>query len=158
MKVYLDTSVYNRPFDDQTQPRIWLETLAFSLILQMIEAGEIELIASSVVQYETRRNPFNDRVIWVNHVLTMASKLINLNSDIQQRATVLESQGIRPIDALHVASAEWSQADYLVTCDDRLIRRYRSIQEQKIMLCDPTQFIVEYQAPVQAPDAKNGKE
>ncbi len=28
MKVYLDTSVYNRPFDDQTQPRIWLETMA----------------------------------------------------------------------------------------------------------------------------------
>jgi len=39
MKVYLDTSVYNRLFDDQTQPRIWLETLAFAVILQMIEAG-----------------------------------------------------------------------------------------------------------------------
>lgn len=32
--VYLDTSVYNRPFDDQTQPRIWMETLALSVILQ----------------------------------------------------------------------------------------------------------------------------
>ena len=40
MKIYIDTSVYNRPFDDQTQPRIWLETLALGLILQVIEAGE----------------------------------------------------------------------------------------------------------------------
>ena len=37
MKVYLDTSVYNRPFDDQTQPRICLETLAFVVVLQMVE-------------------------------------------------------------------------------------------------------------------------
>ena len=42
MLVYLDNSALNRPFDDQTQPRIWLETLAVSLILQMTEAGEID--------------------------------------------------------------------------------------------------------------------
>jgi hypothetical protein len=41
MKVYVDTNVYNRPFDEQTQPRIWLETLAFSVILQMVEAGNV---------------------------------------------------------------------------------------------------------------------
>jgi hypothetical protein len=58
LKVYLDMSVYNRPFDDQTQPRIWLETLALGIILQMIEAGEIELVSSSVLRYEHSRNPF----------------------------------------------------------------------------------------------------
>lgn len=35
MRIYLDTSVYNRPFDDQAQPRIW--TLALSVILQLVE-------------------------------------------------------------------------------------------------------------------------
>lgn len=29
MKIYLDTSVYNRPFDDQRQLRIQLESMAF---------------------------------------------------------------------------------------------------------------------------------
>jgi hypothetical protein len=38
VKIYLDTSVYDRPFDDQTQPRIWLATLSFAAIMQMIEA------------------------------------------------------------------------------------------------------------------------
>lgn len=47
-KVYLDTSVYNRPFDEQKQARIWLETLAFSVILQLLENREIELITSTV--------------------------------------------------------------------------------------------------------------
>ncbi len=44
VKVYLDTSVYNRLFDDQTQPRIWLETLAFAVILQIVETGSLELV------------------------------------------------------------------------------------------------------------------
>jgi len=39
IRIYLDTSVYNRPFDDQTQPRIGLETLAFATIMQLIEMG-----------------------------------------------------------------------------------------------------------------------
>lgn len=32
--IYLDTSVYNRPFDDQYQTRVRLETEAFLLILE----------------------------------------------------------------------------------------------------------------------------
>ena len=73
MKVYLDTSVYNRPFDDQAQPRIWLETLAFAVILQMVEAGTVELVTSSVLEYENSRNPFLVRRNWVAHCSRLAS-------------------------------------------------------------------------------------
>ncbi len=72
MRVYLDTGVYNRPFDDQTQPRIWLESLAFSIILQMIKSGELELITSTVIAYETGRNPFAQRREWVKRVSQLA--------------------------------------------------------------------------------------
>jgi len=72
LKVYLDTSVYNRPFDNQSQPRIWLETLSFTVILQMIEAGEVELVSSSVLAYENSRNPFPERKAWVNNCLELA--------------------------------------------------------------------------------------
>jgi hypothetical protein len=51
VKIYLDTSVYNRPFDDQTQPRIWLETLALALILQLVETGEAILVNSTVLEF-----------------------------------------------------------------------------------------------------------
>ena len=34
LKIYLDTSVYNRPFDDQRQTKIRLETEAFLSILE----------------------------------------------------------------------------------------------------------------------------
>lgn len=56
--VYLDTSVYNRPFDDQTQPRIALETLAFITIMQLTEMGQIALATSSVLAFENDKSPF----------------------------------------------------------------------------------------------------
>jgi hypothetical protein len=49
-RVYLDTSVYNRPFDDQTQPKVFLETQAVILILQMVEAKLIELVIAVPIQ------------------------------------------------------------------------------------------------------------
>jgi hypothetical protein len=57
-RVYLDASAYNRPFDDQTQPRIFLETQAVVIILQMVEAKAVDLISSSVLEYENSRNPY----------------------------------------------------------------------------------------------------
>jgi hypothetical protein len=58
IRVYLDTSAYQRPFDDQTQPRIFLESQAVVMILQMIEAGILDLVSSSVLEYENSRNPY----------------------------------------------------------------------------------------------------
>jgi hypothetical protein len=51
VRIYLDTSVYNRPFDDQTQPRIWLETLAFAVILQMIDALHLACAEAAESEY-----------------------------------------------------------------------------------------------------------
>ena len=71
-RLYLDTSVYNRPFDDVSQPRIWFEALAFAAILQMRESGSVELVNSDVLEYENSRNPFLDRKTWVNSYLSLA--------------------------------------------------------------------------------------
>lgn len=65
MLLYLDNSVLNRPFDDQRQPRIWLETRSFSLVLTMIESGEATLIQSPVHDLENSRNPFPLRPKWI---------------------------------------------------------------------------------------------
>jgi hypothetical protein len=55
MRIYLDNSVLNRPFDDQGQPRIWFETVAFIQILTLIEANEVSLVWSSVIDFERIR-------------------------------------------------------------------------------------------------------
>lgn len=140
LRVYLDTSVYNRPFDDQTQPRIWLESLALSVILQLIETGEIELVVSTVIGYETSRNPHVERRLWVQQLLGRAIDNVSMTPAIRERAEALERGGLKALDALHLACAE-RDADVFVTCDDRLIRRYERRADHTLRTIDPVGFV-----------------
>jgi len=139
-RVYLDTSVYNRPFDDQTQPKVFLETQAVILILQMVEAKLIELVSSLVLEYENSRNPFPVNQQSMEQYLQIATLRVLLDENIRVRAKQLEQQGIKAIDALHVACAEASQSDYFITCDKRLINRCQGLTLKAINLTD---FILE---------------
>jgi hypothetical protein len=60
MRIYLDTSVLNRPLDDQTQARIHLETEAFLTVLDYAIAGRFSLINSAVLIFENDANPFQN--------------------------------------------------------------------------------------------------
>jgi predicted nucleic acid-binding protein len=44
MKVYLDTSSLNGVFDDQSQPRIYLEASAMIMIFAMLEEDPLRLV------------------------------------------------------------------------------------------------------------------
>lgn len=143
MRIYLDTSVYNRPFDDQGQPRIWLETLALSVILQLVESDEVELITSTVIAYENSRNPFVERRQWVERVTALAVENHPVTTDIRERAVSLEQAGIKSLDALHVATAEAAGAAYFITVDNRLIRGYRRLPDQGLVIIDPATFVRE---------------
>jgi len=139
MRVYLDTSVYNRPFDDQKQPRIWLETLAFTLILKMAEKDQVEIVKSQVSDFENSKNPKPIRKRWVKEYLAAADVSQNLTPQIFERATTLEEHGIDAIDALHLASAEEARSEYFITCDDKIIKNYSG----GLKALNPVQFILE---------------
>ncbi len=141
VKIYLDTSVYNRPFDDQSQPRIWLETMAFFIILQLIETEKAELIISSVIEFENDKNPFAERRSWVNSCLHLFKENIMLNAAIRKRGKEMERQRIKPVDALHLACAESGKAEYFMTCDDKIVKHYQS---QAVTALNPVEFIVKF--------------
>ena len=140
MKVYIDTSVYNRPFDDQRQPRIWLEALAFGVVLQLLETDDIQLVSSSVLEYENGQNPFSLRKRWVSRCLGMAAHRQEVDDGIRKRAQSLAQQGLKPMDALHVACAEAADSHSFLTCDDRVIRRYRG----PVQALGPVQFVLSW--------------
>lgn len=140
LKVYLDTSIYNRPFDNQTQAKIFLETQAVVLILGMVENNLIELVSSSVLEYENSRNPFHLKQQSMNQYLKLATSYQLVDEQIKQRAEQLEQQGIKAMDALHVAASEASNSDYFLTCDKRLINRCR---ELTLKVINPVDFILE---------------
>jgi predicted nucleic acid-binding protein len=139
-RVYLDTSAYNRPFDDQTQPKIFLETQAVVIILQMVEARVVELISSSVLEYENSRNPYPIAQEAMSRYLQLAELRQEVSEAIYQRAEALEENGLKAIDALHVACAEAVKSDYLITCDKRLINRCSGLTTKVI---NPVDFVLE---------------
>jgi predicted nucleic acid-binding protein len=124
MNIYLDTSALNRIFDDQSQPRIFIETSAMLLVIGLIEKGIISIVSSEVLEYENSRNPYAERNIFVASVLRNARMIQTLNDTLVKRGHDIEKFGVQGIDALHLACAEKLKVDYFVTCDDKIIKRY----------------------------------
>ena len=98
----------------------------------------MELVSSWVLQYENSRNPFALRQQWVESRLQLAKYYQEVNEAIVERAKELEQQGLGTIDALHIACAEAVGSNYLLTCDDRLIRPYHG----SVNVINPVNFVL----------------
>jgi hypothetical protein len=61
LRVYLDNCSFNRPFDDQNQLKIKLETEAKLFIQQGILTGKYELVWSYILEFENNQNQFDDK-------------------------------------------------------------------------------------------------
>ena len=140
MRIYPDICMLCRPFDDQSQPRIWLETHALCVILDLVETGQLEMVRSPIHDLENSRNSLETRRLWVELCLKHASRKVELTPGIKQRASDLETIGIKPIDALHAAAAEAAACTHLLTCDDRFRKRYTGA----LNILNPADFVVEY--------------
>lgn len=121
-RIYLDVCCWNRPFDDQTQPRIHLEAEAVLAIVTDVERGRCRLLHSDVVDLEIDDTPDVEQRQRLRLMIPRRHRYIRCNSTVAARASDLERLGFAGIDALHVASAESGVADVLLTTDDRLLR------------------------------------
>ncbi len=143
-KIYLDMNIYNRPFDDQVQVRIRLETIAIFSVLQRIKEGEFSLLWSFMIDYENSLNPYNN----VRQEIEMASALANEtvvpDDFIIAKAREFETIGIRPRDAIHLACALKGEAEYFLICDNKLIKKSSELGiNLKIM--NPLKFIEDWE-------------
>jgi predicted nucleic acid-binding protein len=143
MKIYLDTCSLQRPLDSKTQIRIVLEAEAVLGILAMCESDEIELVSSDALAFEIVRNPNTTRREYGLEVLSKAKTFVALNDQIERRARQLTQAGLKPLDALHLASAEEARADFFCTCDDRFLRRAKAIENISTKAVSPIELIAE---------------
>lgn len=140
MKIYVDNCVFNRLFDDKSQPRIWLEVQALQKLIELVKEGRFDLIVSQVNEWENGENPQPIRKKWVDDCFRLASRKQPITERCLARAHELESRGLKGLDALHAACAEEAGVKYLVTCDDLFIKRYSN----GITIMNPTDFILAY--------------
>jgi hypothetical protein len=127
MKIYLDMCSIQRPLDTKTQPRIAVEAEAVLGVLTLCEAAQMELISSDTLLFELGRNPHPVRREYGLKVLAKAVVFVATDSEIEERARIFQAEGIKPLDALHLASAVIAKADYFCTCDDRFLKRAKAV-------------------------------
>jgi predicted nucleic acid-binding protein len=136
-KIYLDVCCLNRPFDDQTQPRIRLETEAILEIVSRCRTGEWELLSSTALESEIARTPDLTRREQVQEALSIAQQKILVNSEISKRAIDLINFRIKNFDALHIACAE-GNADVFLTTDNRLLSKALSYRNDlNVLVANP---------------------
>ena len=129
-RIYLDVCCLNRPFDDQTQDRIRLESEAVLLILTHFATGEWQWIGSEVLDYEIEQTPDPERRSRVRLLTTHVHQAIAVEQAGVTRAQQLEALGFQSFDALHLACAESGSAEVFLTTDDPLLRRASRLSGQ----------------------------
>src|SRR5437763_6394095 len=114
MLIYLDMCCLKRPFDDQSQSRIRLESEAV-LSLLALESSDVRFVRSPALLLENSRNPVKERASrvgqWLLSESTLASELDS--KALEARMAELMRLGLKNFDALHVATAEQVRADVM---------------------------------------------
>ena len=121
--VYLDVCALSRPFDDQNQMRIQLETNAVNLILAHIRQNKLTLIISPVHEAEIQVISDREERTQLQILLRNLGKIPQIDLMLaRKRAELFSGQGIGVADAAHLAFAEQARADF-VTVDDRFLKK-----------------------------------
>jgi predicted nucleic acid-binding protein len=146
VRIYLDVSCLNRPYDDQQQARIRLETEAISIIMERFEEGRWLHLASDMAVIEIEATPDAKRRRRALSLLPDRSEIAPLDEAIWSRATECEAMGFKPADAVHVAAAEAMRADVLLTCDDRMFKAgVRNRTRLHVGVANPLSWLKEHE-------------
>ena len=140
MRIYLDNCTFNRPFDDQNQLKIKLETEAKLYIQQGIINGAYDLIWSYILEHENNQNRFDDRRNSIYEWKNIATIHCIENEQIIEYAENLQRHSnIRTKDALHIACSVYACSDYLITTD----RQLYNLKFNDMRIINPLGFINE---------------
>ena len=139
MKIYLDNCCFNRPFDDQLQLRIKLESEAKLKIQNEIKEGGFQLVWSYILQSENEANPYGERRRAIRECKNYAIMDMNEEPSILEKGAKLMLSGLRSKDALHLACAILAECEFFLTTDDKILNKNESIEE--VTITDPIDFI-----------------
>ena len=132
MRIYLDLCCFNRPYDDQSQVRVRLETEAKLSLQDKVRNGVCELVWSAVLDLENSKNPFIEHMQAISQWRALAANHVMAGPDVMAIAEPLVTGGVNAFDALHVASAVVGKADLFIMTDDRLLKRVRHLKDVKV--------------------------
>ena len=141
MRVYLDNCCYNRPFDEQAQLSVRLETEAKLEVQRQMRSGELEYVWSDMLVTEVQDSQFWERqeiiLAWANG----ASEYVITTPEVECRAEELMALGLKTADAIHLASAEAACCDWFFTVDKGILKKVRNIGSMRV--ANPLEYVQE---------------
>jgi hypothetical protein len=145
MRIHFDMCSLQRPLDGKTQLRVLVEAQAVLGVLALCESGSADLIASDALVFETDANSDAVRRAFAAQAIAKATQFVKMDDHLKARAQTFTDAGIKPLDALHLASAVEAQADFFCTCDDRLLKKTRSLNTAPTKVVSPLELVSELQ-------------
>ena len=139
LKIYLDNCCYNRPFDNQTQMKIRLETEAKLYIQASVRDGKHWLCWSFMLDYENDKNPHREKRNIIAPWKDVAVDFCPPSETILSTGKHIMKLGVKNEDALHIACAIEKNCDFFITTDMKLANKI--IKE--IRITNPIDFIRE---------------
>ena len=142
MRIYLDMCCFNRPYDDQSQLTVAMETQSKINIQNGIRNGKYELVGSYMLDYESNNVPNPMRKSAVKNFINDFMRVyvgVQRSTIIQDKVNEIMSTGVKEKDAIHVASAIYAKCDYFITTDRRLLK-YKT---PEIKMVNPIEFVLE---------------
>ena len=136
-RIYLDNCCFNRPYDDQTQLKVYLETQAKLYVQSLVYQKKIDLVWSFILSFENSQNIFHAKKMAISQWENLSSSFVEKSEEIKLIAKEIMTTGIKAADAAHVACAIAGNCDYFITVDKRLLR----YQDNRITICNPIEFI-----------------
>ena len=144
IKIYLDNCVLNRPFDDQSQERVRLETEAIVLLLARLERKEWTWLGSQALDVEIDRTPDVEQQARLRRIVEFIGLSVEIGEKELDRATELQKLGFVGFDAVHLACAENGKADVFLTTDDRLLKLAKRLAKRlRVKVVNPLDWMKE---------------
>lgn len=124
----MDVCALSRPYDDQSQLRVRMESDAVLLIMDSVQNGWYILKSSPAHFAEAGAiKDCRERVDIESFLRSHGCAVTGDLKSIRDRAEYFCEQRIGVADAAHLAFAE-ADADILISCDDRFVRKAQKIK------------------------------
>ncbi len=140
MRIYLDTCCYNRRFDENIPAELIQEKIAVYKIQKQIVQKKIQLVTSFMLHYEIlqiknlKQRESIEMFIRINRKMYVGVDFIDI---LDKKSENLIKFGIKHKDAYHLASAIFTECDYFLTFDKKILK----FNSDQISVMNPIDFV-----------------
>jgi predicted nucleic acid-binding protein len=139
--VYLDNCSNSRLFDADPSPKVKAQADAIRRIIDNRKKGGYVIVGSFAGDAEISKIPDAEKRRMAEQSFRESiDDKIQLSAQIRVRADNLELMGLGKMDAAHLAASEAAEADFLITTDEKFIKRCAKNNLTAVKVIDPLDF------------------